>query len=505
MELSVADLVADGVGGIIQHCTQTCSLKLVAYRFCILDVLVANGQDAYLLRSEPQRECACVFFDQERQRSLVAAHGGAVDDIRRYHLVVGVNVFHAKLLCQQHVDLDGDKGILFAEYILDLDIELRTVESSLVHTDGVVDLVFVKQLLHNALCLVPLLGSALVFIGAGGIPLREAEGAILLQAERIKHIHSEVKAALEFLCQLIGTENEVSLGDGELTNTDQTVHLAGILVAEERRGLAKAHGKIAVGALFVEEYLILEGTSHGTESKALLGLIVRIAQNEHTVKVVIPVTGDLVKISLCHQGRFGEQVAALLFLVLYPSLEQLDHASTLGEHNGKSLTDGINGGKELKLTAKLVVVALEGFFLLLQICVHFILRGICDTVDALEHLVLLVALPVSAGALRQLERLDSTCAEEVRSCAKVGKFTLAVEADNSILGELFDQLNLVGLVLFLHQRDRLCTGQLEALDLKIFFYDLFHLALNRFERICAKRNLGVDVIIVAVVDSRTNG
>ena len=150
------------------------------------------------------------------------------------------------------------------------------------------------------------------------------------------------------------------------------------------------------------------------------------------------------------------------------------------------------------------MVALEGFFLLLQICVHFILRGICDTVDALEHLILLIALPVSTGALRQLERLDSACAEEVRSCAKIGEFTLAVEADNSILGELFDELNLVGLVLFLHQSDRLCTGQLEALDLEILFYDLFHLTLNCLERICAKRNLGVDVIIVAVVDSRTN-
>ena len=169
------------------------------------------------------------------------------------------------------------------------------------------------------------------------------------------------------------------------------------------------------------------------------------------------------------------------------------------------MTDAIDRGKELEFATELVMVALEGFFLLLQVCVHFILRGICDTVNALQHLVVLITLPISAGALGQFERLNGTRAEEVRACAKVGKFALFVEADNSILGELLDQLNLIGLVFFLHQGNCLGSGKLKALDFEVFLNDLLHFTLDCLECICAKRNLGVDIIVVAIVDSGTDG
>ena len=56
---------------------------------------------------------------------------------------------------------------------------------------------------------------------------------------------------MELLLQLLGTEHKVPLGDRKLTYADQTVHLAAFLVAEQRRGLTKAHRQLAIGTLFI--------------------------------------------------------------------------------------------------------------------------------------------------------------------------------------------------------------------------------------------------------------
>ena len=64
--------------------------------------------------------------------SSLAAEARAVNDIGTDLLAVLVGVFHAEALGQQQVDLDGDEGVLLAEDVLILDVELRTVERGFV-------------------------------------------------------------------------------------------------------------------------------------------------------------------------------------------------------------------------------------------------------------------------------------------------------------------------------------------------------------------------------------
>ena len=66
-------------------------------------------------------------------------------------------------------------------------------------------------------------------------------------------------------------------------------------------------------------------------------------------------------------------------------------------------------------------------------------------------------------------------------------------------------MHLVGLVFLLHQRNCLGTGQFKAFDLQIFLDDLLHLTLKRLKCIGGKRDLGIDVIVKAVVDRGTDG
>ena len=244
-----------------------------------------------------------------------------MDDVGGLLLAVHVHVLHAELLGQEHVDLDGDEGILLAVDVAVLDVQLGAVEGGLVDADGVVHVQVVQDLTHHALGLIPLFGGAFVLVvGVGGVPLGEAEGTLVQQADGIQAVFCQVQAALELLLQLLRAQDQVALGDGELADPDQAVHLAGVLVAEEGRGLAQTHGQVTVGPAAVQEDLVLEGAGHGTQGEALLGLVVGIAQNEHAVQIVVPVAGDLIQLPLGHEGGLGEQIAALLLGVLHPAL-----------------------------------------------------------------------------------------------------------------------------------------------------------------------------------------
>ena len=138
--------------------------------------------------------------------------------------------------------MDGDEGIFLAKDILVLDIQLGAVEGGFIDADGVLDAKVIEDFSHDALGLIPLLRSTDVLFGIVGIPLGEAEGAVLQQTDGFEAVLSQLQAVAEFLLQLIGAQDDMALRNGELAHTDETVHLAGILIAEQGGGLTQAHG-----------------------------------------------------------------------------------------------------------------------------------------------------------------------------------------------------------------------------------------------------------------------
>ena len=196
---------------------------------------VRDRQQTNLLRRHPRRQRTGVGFKQIGQRPLIAAERRAVDDVRQLLFAVLINIVHAELLSQQHIDLDRDQRILLAVDVLILDIQLRAVECGLVDADRVIDVEIFQDTCHRALRMIPLLRGALILIvGVRGIPLGEAERALVEQADRVEAVFRQVEAALELLFELIRAQHQMALGDRELTHTDQSMHLAGILVAEQR-------------------------------------------------------------------------------------------------------------------------------------------------------------------------------------------------------------------------------------------------------------------------------
>ena len=220
---------------------------------------------------------------------------------------------------------------------------------------------------------------------------------------------------------------------------------------------------------------------------------------------MIPVTGNLIELSLCHQRCFGQKAALFLLHILYPSLEQLDDPCSFREENRQSLSDHVHRGKEAEIPPKLVMIALERLLLHRQILVQFLLGRERNAVNPLQNFVFLIALPVSARALRQPECLDGSGAEQVRSRAEIHKLALPVEADDLSFRKLLNQLKLIRLFALGHQCDCFLFRKFKALNLQVFLDDLFHLRFQSPENLRRKSGLGINIIIESVFNRRTDG
>ena len=74
-------------------------------------------------------------------------------------------------------------------------------------------------------------------------------------------------------------------------------------------------------------------------------------------------------------------------------------------------------------------------------------------VNSREHLVLLVASPVSAGDRSEFERFDKPRGRKMRTAAKVGEIALLIERNYAILGKLLYKLNFIRFLVFFHKGD----------------------------------------------------
>jgi hypothetical protein len=85
--------------------------------------------------------------------------------------------------------------------------------------------------------------------------------------------------------------------------------------------------------------------------------------------------------------------------------------------------------EEIELPPQLAMVALLGLLQHVQMGIEFILLRPCRAVDALQLFVLLVAAPVGAGDLHQLEDLELAGRRHVRAAAQVDEIALAIQRD----------------------------------------------------------------------------
>ena len=195
----------------------------------------------------------------------------------------------------------------------------------------------------------------------------------------------------------------------------------------------------------------------------------------HIVLIVIPVAAGLPQLLAHHDRRLDELIAFLRMLFIPELLEHIaqDHAIRQKDrHAGRILAHH----EQAQLTAQLLMVALLGLFQKLQMLFQLLLGLKAYAVDALQHLVVRIALPVGAGMLEQLEIAALLHRIDMRSAAKIHKFALTIDGDVPVF-QMADQIQLVFIV-FEHLQ-RICLGDFLTHDALAILGDLLHLFLDQ--------------------------
>ena len=160
-------------------------------------------------------------------------------------------------------------------------------------------------------------------------------------------------------------------------------------------------------------------------------------------------------------------------------------------------------GEQVELLAQHAMVALLRFLHLVQIVVEVLLGEERRAVDALQLRILLVAQPVRAGDVEQLERLDAPGGRDVRPAAEVGELAGLVDRDLLVgRGELLDEVALHEVAFRLEALQAFLARQKLARVRQVLLHQLLHLLLDGLQVLGRERLLAIEVVEEAALGRR---
>jgi hypothetical protein len=152
-------------------------------------------------------------------------------------------------------------------------------------------------------------------------------------------------------------------------------------------------------------------------------------------------------------------------------------------------------GKQIELLTQHAMVALPGLFLLVQKIVEIFLREKRGPVNALQLRVLLVAQPVGAGNVQQLERFDLPGRRDVRAAAEIQKLAGLVNRNLFLgLGELLDEVALHEVTFALELRQSFVARQKFPRIGKVLLHELLHLLLDLLQVFRCERRGAIEIV-----------
>ena len=223
--------------------------------------------------------------------------------------------------------------------------------------------------------------------------------------------------------------------------------------------------------------------------------------------VIRVVPAGLVELDLADMRRIDRLVAALDQLVLDEALEDAADDRPFGHPEDQARPDQRRDREEVEVAAEPAMVAFLGLFDLGDVGLQLLLVEERGAVNALKHLAVGPALPVSPGDREQLERPDLAGVGNMRPAAQVDKLPLAIEAQDAVLVQLVvDVLDLERLAQVGDELPRLGDRQAEPLERLGVLDDPGHLGLDGGEVVLGEASSGhLDVVIKAAGGRRSKG
>ena len=213
-----------------------------------------------------------------------------------------------------------------------------------------------------------------------------------------------------------GGAEDVAVVLGEAADAQQSVQRAGPLVAVHRAQLEQPQRQLAVAALARPEDQAVHRAVHRLH---VVRAVVHLHRRVHAVGVPGEVADCLEQLAVGEVRREHELVAAVLVALPAVVLDQLAHDGALGVPDGEPAAELVREAEQVELGGELAVVALLGLGELVEVGLQRRVGLPRRAVDALQHRALLVAPPVGAGDLLQLEVAEAAGRRHVRALAQV--------------------------------------------------------------------------------------
>ena len=262
-----------------------------------------------------------------------------------------------------------------------------------------------------------------------------------------------------------------------------------------------AQRQFAIGPQALIENLHMAGAIHRLQRQhAVFFIFVFHARHEHVFAEFFPMPGSFPELPI-HQLR------CLHFLII----GDIQAAAHIGFHRAiKPPALGVPEDRAHRFIlqmekphflADLAVVALFRFFQLQQIGVEFLLVAPGGAVNAAQHGVAMIAAPIGAGHLHQLEgSADIARAAHMRAAAQISPSTLLVDADDFGFRQILDQFGLVAFTLVGEVANRIFAVPFFTHKGIITRDDFAHLGFDGGEVFRLERLIAREIVIEAVFD-----
>src|ERR1017187_4142087 len=438
LHLGFADLEVHLLIAIVHGGADSGVVELLLDLARVRGLAIRDRQHDGLNGRQPHRERAGVVLDQDAEEALDGAVQRAVHHQRLVGLAVFGDVLQAEPAGQGEIELKGGKQPLSAESVHQLDVDRGPVEGGFVGDRFGGDLELIAGALQGAFGHRPLVWRAVVFAALAAIPGGKL-GVVLFEAVRGQDIEGELEAIHYFVFNLVRGAEDVRVVLREAADAEESVEHAGAFVAVDGAELAEAHRQVAIAALAVGIDQDVERAVHRPE---LVVGVVQLDGREHVRRVEIGVAGSLPQVEARDVGGVDQGVAALQVLIAHPVFELFVDDAARGMEEDESGTGEFLDAEEVELLAELAVVALLGLFHLFEVGVEILGGEEGGAVNALELLVVLVALPVGAGDTEQLEGLDLRGVGDMGAAAEIDEAGSEGVLGEDVAGLLFDELAL---------------------------------------------------------------
>lgn len=377
-------------------------------------------------------------LDENGHEALERTEDGAMDDDRVVAGVIVAVEVETEALRQLEVELDGGALMGALEGIEDLNVDLGTVESTVLGVDlPVAGEEVVEGLGKGGLGLLPSGDLTQVIVGHGG------QVELELESKDTIDVAQEVEGAVDLLLDLLGHAENVGVVLLEAADAGQASEGTRELVTMEDTKVGETDGQLTVGALAGAENQAVTGAVHGLDGP----ILVLALEGKHTLLVVLPVTRGTPQVNVVNVGGDDLLEATAAVLGADELLEAVVNAGAVREHEGRA-RGVLMPHEELLVLSNETMVTLRSKTTQLKVLIELLLLGEGDTIDALQRVVLLVSLPVGRGVVGHREGLDLRGVREMRATAQVDEGTTTVGSANRSVRDLIAQdLDLVLVIL----------------------------------------------------------